>query len=129
MDSRKDLQSNNFDTNVVLQQYHTRYANSPKSQSERIQNRVSAVINGTVNRVRNKRALLTIFKCQSGPGIRLFVAYFKKLQHHKVTRGNNIYLLPPKDRTDAGRKSFLFQWSTIINKPPNALKDEQTRYR
>ena len=52
--------------------------------------------------------------------------YFKKILHHKETRGNNKNLLLPKVRTEAARKSFLFQGSKLYNKLPDALKQEQS---
>ncbi len=109
-------------------------SNTHKTQFERIRNRVLAIINGnsqrvqlpTVNHARNKKCLVEVFKCQNGLSPRLFEGYFKKIQHHKETRGNNINLVLPKVRTEAGRKSFLFQGSMIFNKLPNALKGEQS---
>ena len=80
----------------------------------------------TVHQARNKRCLVEVFKCQNGLAPRLFEGYFKKIQHHKETRGININLLLPKVRTEAGRKSVLFQGSVLFNKLPNALKGEQS---
>ena len=109
-------------------------SNTHKAQFERIRNRVCAIINGnsqrvklqTVNHARNTRCLVDVFKCQKGLAPRLFEGYFKKIQHRKETRGNNISLLLPKVRTEAGRKSFLFQGSVLFNKLPNAFKREQS---
>ena len=67
----------------------------------------------TVNHARNKRCLVEVSKCQNG------------LAPHKDTRGNNKNLLHPKVRTEAVRKSFLFQGSKLYNKLPAALKQEQ----
>ena len=108
-------------------------SNTHKSQFKRIRNRVLAIINGnsqrvklpTVNHARNKKCLVEVFKCH-GLVPRLFEEYFKKIQHQKETRGNNINLLLPKVRTEAGRKSFLFQGSKIYNKLPDALKGEKS---
>ena len=109
-------------------------SNTHKLQFERIQIRVLAIINGksqrvtlpTVNHARNKRCLVEVFKCQNGLAPQLFKEYFKKILHHKETRGNNKNLLLPKARTEAGRKSFLFQGSKLYNKLPDALKQEQS---
>ena len=49
-----------------------------------------------------------------------------RILHHKETRENNKNLLLPKVRTEAGRKSFLFQGSKLYNKLPDALKQEQS---
>ena len=80
----------------------------------------------SVNYARNKRCLVEVFKCQNGLAPQLFKDYFKKILHHKETRGNNKNLLLPKVRTEAGRKSFLFQGSKLCNKLPDALKQEQS---
>ena len=109
-------------------------SNRHKLQFERIRIRVLAIINGnsqrvilpTVNHARNRRCLVEVFKCQNGLAPRLFKDYFKKILHHKETRGNNKNLLLPKVRTEAGRKSFLFQGSKLYNKLPDALKQEQS---
>ena len=79
----------------------------------------------TVSHVRNEICLVEVFKCQNGLAPRLFES-FKKIQHHKETRGNNINLLLQKVRTEAGRKSFHFQGSILFNKLPNAFKREQS---
>ena len=70
----------------------------------------------TVNHARNKRCLVEVFKCQNGLAARLVKDYFKKILHHKATRGNNKNLLLPKVRTEAGRKSVLFLGSKLYNK-------------
>ena len=109
-------------------------SNTHKLQFERIRIRVLAIINGksqrvilpTVNHARNKRCLVEVFKCQNGLAPRLFKDYLKKILHHKETRENNKNLLLPKVRTEAGRKSFLFQGSKLYNKLPDALKQEQS---
>ena len=109
-------------------------SNTHKLQFERIRIRVLAIINGksqrvilpTVNHARNKRCLVEVFKCQNGLAPRLFKDYFKKILHHKETRGNNKNFLLPKVRTEAGRKSFLFQGSKLYNKLPDVSKQEQS---
>ena len=72
----------------------------------------------TVNHARNKRCLVEVFKYQSGLALQLI--------DHKETRGNSKNLLLPKVRTEAGRKSFLFQGSNLYNKLPDALTHEQS---
>ena len=107
-------------------------SNTHISQFERIRSRALAIINGrsqrvklpTVNHAINKRCLVEVFKCQNGLAPPLFKNYFKKILHQKETRGNNTNLLLPKVRTEAGRKSFLFQGSKLYNKLPTALKQE-----
>ena len=92
-------------------------SNTHQLQFERIRIRVLAIINGknqgvilpTVNHARNKRCLVQVFKCQNGLAPQLFQDYFKKILYHKETHGNNKNRLLPKVRTEAGRKSFLFQ--------------------
>ena len=109
-------------------------SNTHISQFERIRSRALAIINGrsqrvklpTVNHAINKRCLVEVFKCQNGLAPPLFKNYFKKILHQKETRGNNTNLLLPKVRTEAGRKSFLFQGSKLYNKLPTALKQEQS---
>ena len=107
-------------------------SNTHKMQFERIRIRVLGLINGqsqrvilpTVNHARNKRCLIEVFKCKNGLGPRLFEDYFTKIKHHKETRGNNKNLLLPNVRTEAGRKSFLFQGSKLYNKLPDSMKQE-----
>ena len=107
-------------------------SNTHKIQFERIRIRVLGLINGqsqrvilpTVNHARNKRCLIEVFKCKNGLGPRLFEDYFTKIKHQKETRGNNKNLLLPNVRTEAGRKSFLFQGSKLYNKLPDSMKQE-----
>ena len=78
----------------------------------------------TVHHAQNKRCLIEVFKCKNGLGPRLFEDYFTKIKHQKETRGNNKNLLLPNVRTEAGRKSFLFQGSKLYNKLPDSMKQE-----
>ena len=99
---------------------------------ENIQSRAIKIINNqtnitrlpSVNHNRNKRCAIEVFKCLNGLAHRRFNGYFTKLSHSKETRGNNLNLVLPKVRTEAGRKTFAFQGTLIYNKLPTDLKEE-----
>ena len=80
----------------------------------------------TVDHAIDKRCLVEVFECKNGLAPPLFKDYFKKIQYQEETLGNNFNLLLQKVRTEAGRKSFLFQRSKLYNKLPAALKQEQS---
>ena len=58
---------------------------------------------------KNRKCVIDVFKCQNGLAPGIFYEYFKVIQYQKDTRGNSTSLLLPTVRTEAGRKSFLFQ--------------------
>ena len=67
-----------------------------------------------VDHVRNKRCLVDVFQCQIGLAPQLLEGYFKTIQHHKETRGNNINLVLRKVHTEAVRKSSISQGTKIF---------------
>ena len=54
---------------------------------------------------------------------------FTRVSHSQNTCGNNVNLSLPKVKTEAGRKSFAYQGTIILNKLPSDLKTEQSLLR
>lgn len=71
-----------------------------------------------INTMFKRKAAVEVFRClhKLGPGH--FDDYFTKTAHTYNTRGNDSSLQLPKIKTEAGKRSFMFQGSLIFNKLP-----------
>ena len=93
---------------------------------EKLQERARKIIYYQVNECRENRfrsilnqkklkAACLIFKCLRGTNIPAFSSYAAEISHNYNTRNNNAALRLPLLRTEAARKSFLFQGPLCYN--------------
>ena len=84
------------------------------------QNRENRFCN-ILNQKKLKAACL-IFKCLQGKSIPAFSTYAEEISHNYKTRKNNASLRLPLLRTEAARKSFLFQGPRFYNELPLEIR-------
>ena len=65
-----------------------------------------------------------VFKCLNRLAPPDFMEYFQRVKHSKATRGNELSLLLPRVKSEAGRKTFAFQGVKFFNKVPRKLQSE-----
>ena len=68
------------------------------------------------------KAACLIFKCLRGTSIPAFLSYAAEISLYYNTRNNNAALRLPLLRTEAARKSFLFQGTLCYNELPLEIR-------
>ena len=83
----------------------------------------------SINKALERNAALDVFRCLHKLSPRHFDNYFTKVTHAYNTRGNDSSLQLPKIKTEAGKRSFMFQGALIFNKLPKDVRDEHSLIR
>ena len=68
------------------------------------------------------KAACLIFKCLQGTSIPAFSSYAEEISHNYKTRNTNASLRLPLLRTEAAKKSFLFQGPCCYNELPLKIR-------
>ena len=117
----------------------TLYLGLPSTQLdmfEKINERAMKIINignspftECVKKTLQRKAATEVFKCIHKLNPRHFNNYFTKMTHTHNTRGNDSTLQLPKIKTEAGKRSFIFQGAQIFNKLPKDVREEYSFIR
>ena len=97
-----------------------------------IQNRAAKIVSPrdtpdcweTITEMCNRRAATDVYKCLNGLSPEQFMQYFKRHHHEKGTRGSNSALTLPLNRTEPGKRTFVFQGAKLFDKLPKKVRDK-----
>ena len=66
-----------------------------------------------------------VLKCLNGLSPEQFKQYFKHHQHEKRTRGSNLALILPLNRTESSKQAFVFRGAKLFNKLPKDVRGDE----
>ena len=88
-----------------------------------IQNRAAKTSWDRIEKIRNMRVAIDVFKSLHNLLPENLNGYFKRCEHEIYTRGNGSYVVP-KMLTETGQKSFAYQGAHILNRLEKTTHDE-----